>query len=174
MNANPADMSEIQLTENSPFSVLFVCTGNSCRSIMAEALLVHHGGNRVCARSAGSHPAGYVHPLSLKVLAECGIDAGGARSQSWDEFAGQPFNVILTVCDSAAGEACPWFPGSVLRAHWGVRDPGTFIGSKAATLACFREVRDRLEARIQALLDLPLETLDSSELQRELSAIGAR
>ena len=141
---------------------------------MAEALLAHHGGDRVIARSAGSHPAGFVHPLSLKVLAELGIDASDARSQSWDEFAGQAFGAILTVCDSAAGEACPWFPDSVIRAHWGVQDPGMFFGSEEATLACFREVRDRLKSRVMALLDLPLETLDPSELQRELSAIGHR
>ena len=160
MNANP------------PFSVLFVCTGNMCRSIMAEALLSYHGSDRVRACSAGSHPAGVVHPLALKVLAELGIDAGGARSKSWDEFAGQPFNTILTLCDSAAGETCPWFPGSVIRAHWGTRDPYNFAGSEEETLACFREVRDHLESRVKALLDLPLETLEASDLQQKLAAIG--
>ena len=154
------------------FSVLFVCTGNMCRSIMAEALLSHHGSNRVHARSAGSHPAGVVHPLALKVLAELGIDASDARSKSWNEFAGQPFNTILTLCDSAAGETCPWFPDSVIRAHWGTQDPFTFMGNEEETLACFREDRDRLESRVKALLDLPLETLDRSDLQKELSAIG--
>ena len=167
-------MPETLSAKSSAFAVLFVCTGNACRSIMAEALLAHHGGARVLARSAGSYPAGYVHPLSLKVLAELGIDAGDARSQSWDEFAGQPFNAILTLCDAAAGEACPWFPDSVLRAHWGVQDPGTFFGNEEDTLACFQEVRDRLETRVQALLGLPLETLDPSDLQQELSAIGHR
>ena len=162
------------MSEDFPFSVLFVCTGNSCRSIMAEALFAHHGGDRVIARSAGSYPAGFVHPLSLKVLAELGIDAGDARSQSWDEFSGQAFNAVLTLCDSAARETCPWFPDTVLRAHWGVQDPGVFFGSEEATVACFREVRDRLEARVKALLDLPLETLNPPELQRELSAIGSR
>lgn len=160
------------MSANSPFSVLFICTGNMCRSIMAEALLAYHGGDRVAARSAGSYPAGYVHPLALKVLAELGIDASDAHSKSWDEFAGQPFNTILTLCDSAAGETCPWFPGSVIRAHWGTRDPYTFIGNEEETLACFREVRGHLEARVRALLALPLETLDPSELQKELSAIG--
>ena len=143
-----------------------------CRSIMAEALLSHLGSSRVRACSAGSHPAGVVHPLALKVLAEIGIDASDARSKSWDEFARQPFNTILTLCDSAAGETCPWFPGSVVRAHWGTRDPFTFTGNEEETLACFREVRDHLESRVKALLNLPLETLSSDCLQRELDAIG--
>lgn len=141
---------------------------------MAEALLSHHGGDRVRASSAGSHPAGVVHPLALKVLAEIGIDASGAYSKSWNEFAGQPFNTVLTLCDSAAGETCPWFPDSVIRAHWGTRDPYTFTGNEEETLACFREVRDHLESRVKVLLDLPLETLDPSDLQKELSAIGLR
>lgn len=162
------------MPENSPFSVLFVCTGNMCRSIMAEGLLAHYGGGRVAARSAGSHPAGVVHPLALKVLAELGVDASDARSKSWDEFAGQPFGAILTLCDSAAGEACPWFPDSVIRAHWGTRDPFTFTGNEEETLACFREVRDHLEARVQALLNLSLETLNPDDLQRELATIGQR
>lgn len=162
------------MNAESPFSVLFVCTGNMCRSIMAEALLAHYGSDRVRARSAGSHPAGFVHPRALKVLTELGIDTSDARSQSWDEFAGQPFNAILTLCDSAAGEACPLFPDSTLRAHWGVRDPWLFVGDEEETLACFREVRDRLEVRVRALLELPLETLDPSALQSELSAIGKR
>ena len=162
------------MNTNSPFSVLFVCTGNMCRSIMAEALLSHHGGDRVHACSAGSHPAGVVHPLALKVLAELGIDASDARSKSWNEFAGHPFNAILTLCDSAAGETCPWFPDSVIRAHWGTRDPFTFIGNEEETLACFREVRDHLEARIKAMLALPLETLERLDMQKELSEIGLR
>ena len=145
-----------------------------CRSIMAEALLSHHGSDRVRACSAGSHPAGVVQPLALKVLAELGIDAGDARSKSWNEFAGQPFNTILTLCDSAAGETCPWFPDSVLRAHWGTRDPFTFIGNEEETLACFREVRDHLEARVKAMLALPLETPERLDLQKELSEIGLR
>ena len=162
------------MNTNPPFSVLFICTGNMCRSIMAEALLSHHGSDRVRACSAGSYPAGVVHPLALKVLAELGIDASDARSKSWDEFAGQPFNTILTLCDSAAGATCPWFPDSVLRAHWGTRDPYTFIGNEEETLACFREVRDHLEARVQALLNLSLEALNPDDLQRELVAIGQR
>ena len=159
------------MSTGSPFSVLFVCTGNMCRSIMAEALLAHHGRERVRACSAGSHPAGVVHPLALKVLAEIGIDASDARSKSWDEFAGQPFNAVLTLCDSAAGETCPWFPASVIRAHWGTRDPHNFAGNEEETLACFREVRDHLETRVRALLALPLEDLNSDALQRELTTI---
>ncbi len=154
-----------------PFSVLFVCTGNSCRSIMAESLLAHHGGDRIIARSAGSHPTGFIHPLSLRALAELGIDASAARSQSWDHIEGR-IDAVLTVCDAAAGETCPWFQGPAIQAHWGVRDPAAFRGSEEATLACFRNVRDQLEVRVKAMLDLPLERLGHSDLERELSLIG--
>ena len=155
-----------------PFSVLFICTGNSCRSIMAEALLAHHGGSRVSAHSAGSHPAGYVHPMALQALSARGIDAGQAKSQSWDEFANRPFDAVLTVCDAAAGEACPWFPGPAVRAHWGVPDPAAFAGSDEAVLDFFRTTCGRLEQRVQALLELPLETLEPAALQQQLAAIG--
>lgn len=155
-----------------PFTVLFVCTGNSCRSIMAEALLAHHGGSRVSAHSAGSRPAGCVHPMARQVLSERGIDASQAASRSWDAFAGRPFDAVLTVCDAAAGEACPWFAGPSVRAHWGVPDPAAFAGDDEAVLDVFRITCDRLERRVQALLELPLETLEPAALRRQLAAIG--
>ena len=154
-----------------PLAVLFVCTGNSCRSILAEGLLTHHGGGRVQAYSAGSHPAGIVHPLAIETLANRGIELPGARSKSWDEFAGRPLDCVLTVCDAAAGEACPLFGGPALRAHWGVPDPVGFEGDEPTRHAYFEEVCDRLEAGVQALLALPLEGMDEAELQRQLNAI---
>lgn len=154
-----------------PLSVLFVCTGNSCRSILAEGLLTHHGGNRVQAYSAGSNPAGFVHPLALETLANRGIELPDARSKSWDEFDGQALDCVLTVCDAAAGEACPLFSGPALRAHWGVPDPAGFEGDEPTRHAYFEEVCDRLETAVQALLALPLKQLDEAELQRQLDAI---
>lgn len=154
-----------------PLSVLFVCTGNSCRSILAEGLLTHHGGNRVQAYSAGSNPAGFVHPLALETLANRGIELPDARSKSWDEFDGQALDCVLTVCDAAAGEACPLFSGPALRAHWGVPDPAGFEGDEPTRHAYFEEVCDRLETAVRALLALPLEQLDETELQRQLDTI---
>ena len=155
-----------------PLSVLFVCTGNSCRSILAEGLLARHGGDRVQAYSAGSDPAGFVQPLAIETLANRGIELPGARSKSWDEFAGRALDCVLTVCDAAAGEACPLFDGPALRAHWGVPDPAAFKGDEPTRLAYFEEVCDRLEAGVRALLALPLERLDEAELQRRLDAIA--
>ena len=155
-----------------PLSVLFLCTGNSCRSILAEGLLAHHGGNRARAYSAGSHPTGAVHPLVIETLANRGIELPEARSKSWDEFAGRALDCVLTVCDAAAGEACPLFDGPALRAHWGVPDPAGFEGDEPTRHAYFEEVCDRLEAGVRALLALPLERLDEAELQRQLDAIA--
>ena len=154
-----------------PLSVLFVCTGNSCRSILAEGLLTHHGGSRVQAYSAGSNPAGFVHPLALETLANRGIELPDARSKSWDEFESQALDCVLTVCDAAAGEACPLFSGPALRAHWGVPDPAGFEGDEPTRHAYFEEVCDRLETAVRALLALPLEQLDETELQRQLDTI---
>ena len=163
-----------RLSESSmrlPVSVLFLCTGNSCRSILAEGLLTHRGGGRVQAYSAGSRPTGIVHPLAIETLANRGIELPEARSKPWDEFAGRALDCVLTVCDAAAGEACPLFDGPALRAHWGVPDPAGFEGDEPTRLANFEEVCDRLEAGARALLALPLERLDEAELQRQLNAI---
>ena len=132
--------------------VLFLCTGNSCRSVMAEALLNQLGHGRFAAVSAGSHPAGYVHPGSLATLARHGIDAGSPRSKSWDEFAGQEFDYVITVCDGAAGEACPVFNGRSERLHWSTPDPGRATGTDAEVLAAFDEAFAMLKFRIDELI----------------------
>jgi arsenate reductase (thioredoxin) len=152
--------------------VLFLCTGNSCRSIMAEALLNHFGAHRFIAFSAGSFPTGSVHPLSLKTLSARRIGTAGYRSKSWDEFTGQPIDIVITVCDAAAGESCPIFPGKPLKAHWGVPDPAKFHGTEADTLAEFSRVCDTLEKRIKALSNLPIDKMDSQELQQKLYTLS--
>lgn len=153
-------------------NVLFLCTGNSCRSIMAEALLAHHGAQHFVSRSAGSFPTGQVHPMSLATLKARGMPVSGYRSKSWDEFTGQPIDIVITVCDAAAGESCPIFPGKPLKAHWGVPDPAKFQGTPEETRAEFSRVCDMLERRIKALVRLPVEEMDKDELQQKLHAIG--
>jgi len=140
---------------NEPFNVLFLCTGNSARSILAEAYLNHAGKGRFRAYSAGSRPAGKVNPLALELLASKGIDTTGARSKSWDEFAapGAPrMDMIVTVCDNAAGEACPVWPGKPVTAHWGVDDPAAVTGSDERKREAFQRAFDELSARIDRLL----------------------
>ena len=154
-----------------PVSVLFLCTGNSCRSILAEGLLAHYGSDRGQAYSAGSHPTGIVHPLAIETLTNRGIELPEARSKSWDEFTGRALDCVLTVCDTAAGGACPLFDGPALRAHWGVPDPADFEGDEPARHAYFEEICGRLEAGVRALLALPLERLDEAELQQQLDTI---
>lgn len=152
--------------------VLFLCTGNSCRSIMAEALLAHYGGDGFLSSSAGSFPTGKVHPLSLETLKARGIATQGFRSKSWDEFSGQRIDIVITVCDAAAGEACPLFPGTPIKAHWGVEDPTKFIGTPEETRAEFARVCDILERRVRAMTRLPFETMDKEERQQKLREIG--
>ena len=142
-----------------PFTVLVLCTGNSARSILLEGILDHLGGGRLQAFGAGSHPTGRVHPLSLATLRRHGIQAEGYRSKSWDEFADTRFDAVLTVCDAAAGEACPVFPGAPLKAHWGVPDPAH------GTEADFEAVFQTLKRRATALLALPPETITQQTLQ---------
>ncbi len=150
-------------------NVLFLCTGNSCRSIMAEALLKHHGGGRFRAFSAGSFPSGTVHPQSLATLRRHGISPLGYESKSWDVFEDlTELHIVITVCDNAAGETCPLFPGTPVKAHWGVPDPAHLHGSPAEIEAGFDRVFAMLERRVAALLALPPETLTA----RELQAIG--
>lgn len=156
-------------------TVLFLCTGNSARSIMAEAILTRLGGDRFRAVSAGSHPKPEVHPQTLWLLQEYGYGVAGFRSKSWDEFAvpgASRLDFVLTVCDSAAGETCPVWPGQPVTAHWGVEDPAAFPGPEGAQRAVFRRVYAELERRIRLLLALPLESLDRLSLQRELDTIG--
>jgi len=154
--------------------VLFLCTGNSARSIMAEAFLNTRGAGRLTAHSAGSHPKGEVHPLALEVLKTCEIDVAGLRSKSWDEFAaeGAPaIDVVITVCDQAAAEACPLWPGAPVKVHWGLPDPAAVTGSDAERLAAFARTFTLIERRIELMLGLPLEHLSPDELQQQLGII---
>lgn len=139
---------------------------------MAEALLAHFGGDAFLSSSAGSFPTGKVHPLSLETLKARGIATQGFRSKSWDEFSGQRIDIVITVCDAAAGEACPLFPGTPIKAHWGVEDPAKFIGTPEETRAEFARVCDILERRVRAMTRLPFETMDKEERQQKLREIG--
>lgn len=158
-----------------PYNVLFLCTGNSARSIIAEGLLNRDGEGRFKAFSAGSHPKGRVHPFTLELLRSMGIDTGFARSKSWDEFAvtgAQEFDFIFTVCDDAANEPCPVWPGHPMTAHWGVPDPATAEGTDAEKHLAFAEAARLLGNRISLLLNLPLASLDRLALKSKLDAIG--
>src|ERR1051325_472345 len=154
--------------------VLFLCTGNSARSILAEALLNARAEGRLRAHSAGSHPKGEVHPLALTVLRTCQIGTEGLRSKSWDEFASDAaphMDVVITVCDQAAAEACPLWPGAPVKVHWGLPDPAAVEGSEAERLAAFRRTLPLLEQRVDLMLSLPLEFLSPDELQQQLGVI---
>lgn len=156
-------------------NILVLCTGNSARSILLEAILNRLGAGRVRAYSAGSQPTGLVHPQSLTLLSELGYDTGGARSKSWDEFAGPDapaMDVVITVCASAAGETCPLWPGAPLRAHWGVDDPAA--QDEPAWEPAFRTAYDQLHARASALLALPVEQMEAPALQAALDRIGTQ
>jgi arsenate reductase len=158
-----------------PFNVLFLCTGNSARSIMAEALLNHWGRGKFRAFSAGSFPTGRVNPFALDLLARMGIDAGDARSKSWDEFAAPgapPLHFVFTVCDNAAGEVCPVWPGQPMTAHWGLADPAAVEGSDVDKALAFRTAFNALEHRIKAFASLPLASLDRMKLQAAIEDIG--
>ncbi len=157
-------------------NVLVLCTGNSARSILGEALLNALGEGRVRAYSAGSRPKGAPHPGALRLLAAKGIDTAAFRSKSWNEFTGPDapaIDLAITVCGNAAGEACPVFPGTPLRAHWGLPDPADVTGSDAEVDAAFAETWRLLELRVRAFLALDLASLDRSEAQAALAAIGA-
>ena len=157
------------------YNVLFLCTGNSARSIMAEALLNTIGGSRFIAYSAGSHPRGDVHSIALDTLARAGLSTSGLRSKSWDEFAqpGAPrLDFVFTVCDRAANEVCPIWPGQPMTAHWGLEDPAAVSGTEEQQRRAFRRVFRALEARLRIFTSLRTEALDRLSLQRELEAIG--
>jgi arsenate reductase len=157
------------------YNVLFLCTGNSARSLMAEAVLNKLGRGRFRAFSAGSHPTGHVHPLTTEALQRLHLPTEGLRSKSWDEFAapGAPvLDFVFTVCDKAAGEVCPVWPGQPMTAHWGVEDPAAFAGPDAKRAEMFRNVLVQLSRRIELFLSLPLEKIDRLSLQRQLVEIG--
>lgn len=155
------------------YNVLFLCTGNSARSILAEAILNREGEGRFRAVSAGSFPKGEVHPAALTLLAELGYPTDGFRSKSWDAFAAEgapPLDFIFTVCDNAAGETCPIWPGHPMTAHWGIEDPAAVEGDRQAR--AFRDAYYALQRRIQLFLSLPLQSIDAMSLQAKLREIG--
>lgn len=155
--------------------VLFVCTGNSARSILAEGLMNHLGKGRFQAHSAGSHPAGAVQPLALATLQSLGMAHEGFRSKSWDEFAvpGAPtLDFVFTVCDRAAGETCPFWPGQPMTAHWGVPDPAAVQGSDHDKARAYMDTAITLKRRIELMLALPLAGLDRLAVQRHITDIG--
>jgi arsenate reductase len=158
-----------------PLNVLFLCTGNSARSILAEALINHWGRGRFRGLSAGSHPKGQVHPVALKLLGSLKLSTEGLRSKSWDEFAGPgspPLDFVFTVCDNAAGEACPYWPGQPMTAHWGVPDPAAVEGSELDQMNAFREAFRTLETRIKIFTSLPIASLERIKLEERLDQIG--
>jgi len=158
-----------------PYHVLFLCTGNSARSIMAECALSHWGAGRFRAFSAGSRPKGKVHPLTLEVLERSHVPTPAARSKSWSEFSGPhapSLDFVLTVCGNAANEACPVWPGQPVTAHWGVDDPAAVEGTREEQLRAFDRALSELDARIKHLTSLPLESLDKLTLTERLREIG--
>ena len=157
------------------FNVLFLCTGNSARSILGEALLNHLGKGRFHAWSAGSHPAGEVSPLAVELLQKSKLPVEKLRSKSWDEFSqpGAPqFDFVFTVCDNAAGEVCPAWPGQPMTAHWGIDDPAAAKGSDADKRKAFFNAYTQLNRRISLFISLPVEKLDKLSLKRQLDDIG--
>ena len=158
------------------YNVLFLCTGNSARSILAEAILDREGGGRFRGFSAGSFPKGQVHPAAIHVLDSLGYATGGLRSKSWDEFAAADaphLDFIFTVCDNAAGEVCPLWPGRPMTAHWGIPDPAAVEGSDAVVHAAFFDAYRMLRNRIELFLALPLASIDGMVLKSALDRIGA-
>ena len=160
-----------------PYNILFLCTGNSARSILAEGLMNHLSEGRFQAFSAGSHPLGRVNPLAVETLRALGCKTDGMSSKSWDVYAGPEsprMDFIITVCDSAAGEACPFWPGSPMTAHWGFPDPSHVEGDGEARRAAFARTAQAITHRLRLLLSLPMEKLDKLSLQHQLRTIGAQ
>lgn len=158
-----------------PYNVLFLCTGNSARSILAEAILNKIGTGKFVAYSAGSQPKGAVHPQALALLKRLALSTEGLRSKSWDEFAvpGAPImDFVFTVCDNAAHEVCPIWPGHPMTAHWGVPDPAAVAGTEMEIVSAFREAFLMLERRVQLFANLPVKSLDEMTLKKRLDEIG--
>jgi arsenate reductase len=158
------------------YNVLFLCTGNSARSIMAECAINRWGIGKFRGFSAGSHPKGRVHPMTLRLLDRLNYRTGGLRSKDWTEFAagrgGPELDFVFTVCDSAAGEVCPIWPGQPMTAHWGVEDPAAFVGSEERIYKAFRNAYGQLENRIKVFTSLPIASLDRLSLKKRLDEIG--
>lgn len=160
---------------NKIYNVLFLCTGNAARSILAEALLNHLGNKRFRAFSAGSHPGGTVNPLAIELLQKNRLPVSDLRSKSWDEFVmpGAPqFDFVFTVCDNAAGEVCPAWPGQPMTAHWGIEDPAAVKGSEDVKRKAFSLALSQLNRRLSIFISLPVEKLDKLSLKRQLDDIG--
>ncbi len=153
-------------------NVFVICTGNSCRSVMGEALFNHLGHDRVKAYSAGSHPIGRINQGALATLTRHGLPTNGYQSQSWEDFENQQMDITITVCDSAAGETCPAYLTKSIQAHWGVSDPGHTEGTEEEKIAAFEETFRILKLRVMKMLALPLETMSTDALTVELNAIG--
>jgi arsenate reductase (thioredoxin) len=157
------------------YNVLFLCTGNSARSIFGEAILNHRGRPNFTAYSAGSHPAGFVHPQALRQIERARLSTAGLRSKSWDEFAAHDapkMDFVFTVCDNAAKEVCPLWPGQPMTAHWGVPDPAAITGSDGEIERAFRDAFGTLQRRIELFLCLPIASLQKLAIQKELDRIG--
>jgi arsenate reductase len=169
-----ANRDEPRVNEEKTWSVLFLCTGNSARSILAESLLRHFGGDRFRAFSAGSEPAGAVQPLALQQIRNVGLPDTGLRSKSVDEFLGEdapPIDIVITVCDNAA-ENCPVFPGRPITAHWGMPDPAAVEGTEEERAQAYRNARAELDRRVKLLTNLPLASLDRLSSEQQVRAIG--
>ncbi len=160
---------------NRPYHVLFLCTGNSVRSILAESIMNRFGKGQFIAFSAGSHPKGTVHPLALGLLKQLDFPTEGLRSKNWEEFAAPGsahLDFVITVCDNAAGEVCPYWPGQPMTAHWGIPDPAAVEGTEIEKNFAFREAFRALETRIKLFLSLPIRSIDKMRLQERIDAIG--
>lgn len=158
-----------------PYHVLFLCTGNSARSILAESIMTRLGRGRFVGLSAGSYPKGTVHPLALDLLKGLEFPTAGLRSKSWDEFAaphGVHLDFVITVCDNAAGEVCPYWPGQPMTAHWGIPDPAAVEGTEVDKKFAFRQAFRALETRIKLFLSLPIASIDKMRLQERMNDIG--
>lgn len=157
------------------YNVLFLCTGNSARSIMAECSINRWGKDRFRGFSAGSHPKGVIHPMTIELLMKLNFNTSGLRSKSWDEFArpnSPPLDFVFTVCDRAAAEQCPFWPGQPMTAHWGAADPAAFVGSEEETRRFFYRIYMELENRIKIFTSLPIDALDRLALQQRIREIG--
>lgn len=157
------------------YNILILCTGNSARSILAEAIINREGAGKFRGYSAGSQPKGEPNPVALELLSDLGYDTAGLRSKSWTEFGGDDapnMDLIITVCDSAAGESCPYWPGHPLVGHWGIPDPADVEGTHEQKMAAFKEAYQRLMSRMTALMNLPIDDLSVSDLKSHLQEIG--
>ena len=154
--------------------ILYICTHNRCRSILSEAITNHFASDHIQAKSAGSQPAGEVHPLSLRYLNEAGIPTDGLQSQSWDEFEDFKPDIVITVCDSAAGEACPVWFGQSIKVHWGLADPSKLEGSEEEIAAAFRDCIKEIKHRVSQLQGIAVQSLEREQLKNALNQLGAQ